>query len=104
MYRHLSSNERLETASDVVLGHVVGRAALIADPLTVLIHANGIELAQDAAAFPADTDYRPEAVSAEIIPHPRFGMYPVFELLGLLAEKATLHSSPSSLKIFMIIT
>jgi hypothetical protein len=90
----LSSVDPVETALYIVFRHVVGGAAFIADPPALVVHPDRVELAQDAAALAADPDDRPEAVAAEKIPGPVFGMHPVLEFFGLLAEITRFHNSP----------
>jgi hypothetical protein len=79
---------------DIILGHIVSRAALIAYPLAVGVHADRVEPAQDSAAFSADAHDRPEAIAAEDIFCTVFGMFPFMDVFRLLAEIARFHFIP----------
>jgi hypothetical protein len=50
-----------------------------------MIHPYRIKLAQDAAAFPADSYNGPETIAAKIIPDTCFRMNPIFQIFFFLA-------------------
>jgi hypothetical protein len=81
-------------SSDIILGHIVSSAALIAYPLAVGVDADRVEPAQYGTAFSAHAHDRPEAVTAEDIFCAVFGMFPFVDVFRLLAEIARFHLVP----------
>jgi hypothetical protein len=72
----------------------MGRAAFITDPLAFGIHPDGIEPAQDTAAFGADAHDSPQAAAAEDVFCACLRVFPFNGIFCLPAKIASVHCRP----------